>query len=87
MTAAFLTGADARTEVPLKRRLKRSERARQIKALALVLPLLLFLLFTFAGPIAGMLWRSVDYGCVAQAARCPGRCTSCVTPLPSAFMT
>src|SRR5258707_13450382 len=56
MTAAFLTG----TEVPLKRRLKQAERARQIKALALVLPLLLFLLFTFAGPIAGMLWRAVD---------------------------
>src|SRR6478736_3197453 len=60
MTAASLTGADSRTEVPLKRRLKRAERARQLKALALVLPLLLFLLFTFAGPIAGMLWRSVD---------------------------
>jgi putative spermidine/putrescine transport system permease protein len=60
MTAASSTGADARTEVPLKRRLKRAERARQIRALALILPLLLFLLFTFAGPIAGMLWRSVD---------------------------
>ena len=46
--------------MPLKRRLKRAERARQIKALALVVPLLLFLLFTFAGPIAGMLWRAVD---------------------------
>ena len=60
MTAVSLTGADAETKVPLKRRLKRAERARQIKALALVLPLLLFLLFTFAGPIAGMLWRAVD---------------------------
>jgi putative spermidine/putrescine transport system permease protein len=60
MTAASLTDSDASTEVPLKRRLKRAERARRIKALALVLPLLLFLLFTFAGPIAGMLWRSVD---------------------------
>ncbi len=56
MTAAFVAGA----EVPLKRRLKRAERARQLKALALVLPLLLFLLFTFLGPIAGMLWRSVE---------------------------
>ena len=56
MTAASL----AKTEVPLKRRLRRAERRRQIKALALILPLLLFLLFTFAGPIAGMLWRSVD---------------------------
>src|SRR4051812_28474693 len=60
MTAAFLTGADAPSEVPLKRRLKRAERARQFKALALVLPLLLFLLFTFLGPLAGMLWRSVN---------------------------
>src|SRR6266851_2440007 len=60
MTAAFFTGADMPTEVPLKRRLKRAERGRQFKALALVLPLLLFLLFTFLGPLAGMLWRSVD---------------------------
>src|SRR4029077_8897958 len=60
MTAAFFTGADTPTEVPLKRRLKRAERRRQFKALALVLPLLLFLLFTFLGPLAGMLWRSVD---------------------------
>src|SRR5260370_7028313 len=60
MTAAFFTGADTPTEVPLKRRLKRAERGRQFKALALILPLLLFLLFTFLGPLAGMLWRSVD---------------------------
>src|SRR3954469_26079425 len=60
MTDALLTSADASTEVPLKRRLRRAERARQIKALALILPLLVFLLFTFAGPIAGMLWRAVD---------------------------
>jgi putative spermidine/putrescine transport system permease protein len=30
MTEAFLTSAEAPTEVPLKRRLKRAERARQI---------------------------------------------------------
>src|SRR4029077_4020192 len=60
MTDAFLTGANAPTEVSLKRRLKQAERARQVKALALVLPLLAFLLFTFLGPIAGMLWRAVD---------------------------
>src|SRR3982074_2173528 len=60
MTAAFSAGADTPTEVPLKRRLKRAERGRQFKALALVLPLLLFLLFTFLGPLAGMLWRSVN---------------------------
>src|SRR5258705_1283913 len=60
MTAAFFTGADTPAGVPLKRRVKRAERGRQFKALALILPLLLFLLFTFLGPIAGMLWRSVD---------------------------
>src|SRR6186713_2697421 len=60
MTALLLTGADASTEVPLKRRLRRAERRRQVKALALVAPLLVFLLFTFAVPIAGMLWRAVD---------------------------
>ena len=60
MTTASLIGATVKTDVPLKRRLKRAERARQLKALALVIPLLLFLLFTFAGPIAGMLWRAVD---------------------------
>src|SRR5258708_8140529 len=60
MTAAFSTGADTPAEMPLKRRLKRAERGRQFKALALVLPLLLFLLFTFLGPLAGMLWRSVN---------------------------
>lgn len=56
MTAAFVAGA----EMPLKRRLRRAERARQFRALGLVAPLLLFLLFTFIGPIAGMIWRSVD---------------------------
>lgn len=56
MTAAFVAG----TEVPLKRRLRRAERARQLRALGLIVPLLLFLVFTFLGPLAGMLWRSVD---------------------------
>lgn len=60
MTDALLTGANASTEVSLKRRLRRAERTRQVKALALVAPLLVFLLFTFAGPIIGMLWRAVD---------------------------
>ena len=56
MTAAIVVGA----EMPLKRRLRRAERARQLRALGLVLPLFLFLLFTFVIPIAGMIWRSVD---------------------------
>ncbi|MFK4509721.1 ABC transporter permease [Bradyrhizobium daqingense] len=60
MTAPSATSANASIEMPLKRQLKRVERARQFKALGLILPLLVFLLFTFAGPIAGMLWRSVE---------------------------
>jgi putative spermidine/putrescine transport system permease protein len=47
-------------DVPLKRRLKRAESARQFKALGLVLPLLLFLLICFLVPVAGMVWRSVS---------------------------
>ena len=43
----------------LKPALRRAERLRQVRALALVLPLLLFLLLTFALPLAGMLWRAV----------------------------
>jgi putative spermidine/putrescine transport system permease protein len=60
MTAALLSAGGAPAQVSLKTRLKRAERARQVKALALVLPLLVFLVLTFLGPIAGMLWRSVD---------------------------
>ncbi|MGX8013645.1 ABC transporter permease [Mesorhizobium sp. ORM8.1] len=59
MTTALLTGTDAKADISLKRQLKRAERARQLKALAMILPLLAFLLFTFLGPISGMLWRSV----------------------------
>lgn len=58
MTVALVTEAPG--DLPLKRRLRRAERARQFKALALILPVLLFLFFTFLGPIAGMLWRSVE---------------------------
>jgi putative spermidine/putrescine transport system permease protein len=46
-------------EPSLKARLKRAERRRQLAAVGLVLPLLLFLLLTFALPIGGMLWRAV----------------------------
>lgn len=40
-------------------RLRRAERLRRWKAVALVAPLLVFLFVTFAIPIGGMLWRSV----------------------------
>lgn len=45
---------------PLKRSLRRAERARKLTALALVGPLLAFLLVMFIFPIAQMMWRSVD---------------------------
>ncbi len=43
----------------LKARLRRAERARMLRALALVLPLGLFLLLVFFAPIGDMLFRSV----------------------------
>jgi len=43
----------------LKVRLRRAERSRQLAAAGLVLPLVIFLLLTFALPIGGMLWRAV----------------------------
>ena len=46
--------------IPLKVSLKRSERLNKIRALALVLPLALFIIITFAFPILSMLLRSVD---------------------------
>lgn len=58
MTVALVTEAPG--DLLLKRRLRRAERTRQFKALALILPVLLFLFFTFLGPLAGMLWRSVE---------------------------
>ena len=46
--------------VPLKIRLERAERMRKIGAIALILPLLVFLLITFAIPIVAMLLRSFE---------------------------
>lgn len=46
--------------VPLKERLQRAERKKRITAFLLVLPLLAFIVITFAIPIADMLYRSVD---------------------------
>jgi len=62
-----LIGGDRDNAVPsLKRRLRRVERARQLRHAALILPLLLFLGFTFLVPIGTMLWHSVDYPDVAR---------------------
>lgn len=53
--------------VPLKTRLKRIERLHQLKSVALILPLILFLALTFLAPIISMLGRSVDNPEVAPA--------------------
>ena len=44
----------------IRAQLRRAERMRKVVALALVAPLLVFILVTFVAPIGGMLWRSVD---------------------------
>ncbi len=45
---------------PLKRSLARALRMQKLRALALIAPLLLFVLLTFIAPIADMLFRSVE---------------------------
>ena len=45
---------------PLKRSLRRALRAQKIRALALIAPLLIFVLVAFIAPIADMLFRSVE---------------------------
>ena len=45
---------------PLKRSLSRALRMQKMRALALIAPLLLFVLVTFIAPIADMLFRSVE---------------------------
>ena len=46
--------------VPLKERLAQAERRKKYIAFGMVLPLLIFVIVTFAVPIASMLFRSVD---------------------------
>jgi putative spermidine/putrescine transport system permease protein len=45
---------------PLKRSLRRALRAQKMRALALIAPLLIFVLLTFIAPILDMLFRSVE---------------------------
>ena len=55
------TGPILTTEgIPLKVSLQKAERRNKIRAILLVAPLLLFILFTFLIPIGDMLLRSVD---------------------------
>lgn len=54
--SGVVLAADGR---PLKESLNRALRAQKIRAIALIAPLLLFVLFSFIMPIGAMLWRSV----------------------------
>jgi putative spermidine/putrescine transport system permease protein len=56
-TAAQVLSADGR---PLKRSLNRALRAQKLRALALIAPLLIFVVVTFVIPILSMLFRSVE---------------------------
>ena len=51
---------------PLKRSLARALRMQKMRALALIAPLLLFVLLTFILPIADMLFRSVENSIVTD---------------------
>ncbi len=51
---------------PLKKSLARALRLEKLRALALIAPLLLFVLFSFIIPIASMLFRSVENQIVAN---------------------
>ena len=51
---------------PLKRSLARALRRQKLRALALIAPLLLFVLLTFIMPIADMLFRSVENQIVSE---------------------
>ncbi|MEP1538974.1 MAG: ABC transporter permease [Paracoccaceae bacterium] len=56
-SAEPMLAADGR---PLKQSLNRALRAQKIRALALIAPLLIFVLVTFVFPIGNMLFRSVE---------------------------
>lgn len=56
-TSGPMLAADGR---PLKQSLNRALRAQKMRALALIAPLLIFVLITFVFPIGNMLFRSVE---------------------------
>lgn len=61
MTAGLLAAGERPLEGPeLKKRLRRVERRQALKALALVAPLLIFLVINFVLPITLMFFRSVE---------------------------
>ncbi|WP_371038088.1 ABC transporter permease [Rhodosalinus sp. FB01] len=51
---------------PLKKSLQRALRAQKLRALALIAPLLIFVLITFIAPIVDMLFRSVENQIVSE---------------------
>ena len=51
---------------PLKKSLRRALRMQKMRALALIAPLLIFVLVTFVAPIADMLFRSVENDIVSD---------------------
>ncbi|MGR3571820.1 ABC transporter permease [Brevirhabdus sp.] len=51
---------------PLKKSLRRALRTQKLRALALIAPLLIFVLVTFIAPIADMLFRSVENQIVSE---------------------
>ena len=51
---------------PLKRSLNRALRVQKLRALALIAPLLLFIILTFVAPIVDMLFRSVENDIVSE---------------------
>ncbi|AXI48620.1 ABC transporter permease [Sulfitobacter sp. SK012] len=62
-TAGPVLAADG---TPLKKSLNRALRVQKMRALALIAPLLIFVLVTFIAPIADMLFRSVENDIVAD---------------------
>ncbi len=60
LTAALPSRMEEIAIVSLKTQLRRAERMKKLKYGALIVPLVIFLLFTFVWPIAALLKRSVD---------------------------
>ena len=58
-----LTTVDGR---PLKQALASAERTKRIRAVLLVMPLFIFIFFSFLYPIALMLYRSVENPLIAK---------------------
>ncbi|WP_416139952.1 ABC transporter permease [Halomonas sp. HK25] len=60
MTTSAASTPEASPAGNLRAQLRRAERVRKLRAVALVAPLALFLVVVFVVPIGSMLWRSVD---------------------------